>query len=50
MNEKQKIEKEQMTIRFPKDLKNKIQEKADKEGQSFNSMLIILIQKSLEEE
>lgn len=41
------MEREQTTIRLPKDLKEEIQRKADEEGQSFNSELIILIQKGL---
>lgn len=43
-----KQEREQITIRLPKDLKEKIQRLADEEGQSFNAKLIILLRKALE--
>lgn len=44
------MEREQTTIRLPKELKDKIQRKADQEGQSLNTMILILIRKGLEEE
>ncbi len=42
------MEREQVTIRIPKNLKAMIQRKADEEGQSFNTEIIILLQKALE--
>ena len=44
------MEREQTTIRLPKELKDEIQRKADQEGQSLNTMILILIRKALEEE
>lgn len=44
------MEREQTTIRLPKELKEEIQRRADKQGQSFNTMLIILAQRGLEQE
>lgn len=41
------MEREQTTIRLPKDIKEAIQRKADKEGQSFNTELIIVLRKGL---
>lgn len=43
-------EREQTTIRLPADLKYKVQLEAAKNGQSFNSQMIILIQKGLKGE
>lgn len=42
------MEREQTTIRLPVDLKKEIQQKADKNGISFNAMLLWAIQKGLE--
>ncbi len=42
------MEREQTTIRLPIDLKKKIQQEADKKGQSFNATVIIAIKKGLE--
>lgn len=39
--------REQTTIRLPLDLKEQIQKQADKMGISFNSMVLILLQKGL---
>ena len=44
------MEREQITIRLPKDIKESIQRKADLEGQSFNAEMIILLKKGLEAE
>lgn len=44
------LEREQITIRLPADLKTQIQQQADKEGQSFNTVVIILLRKGLEVE
>lgn len=44
------MEREQTTIRLPADLKDQIQRKADAEGQSFNTEVIILLRKALEAE
>ena len=41
------MEREQTTIRIPIELKKQIQQQADKEGQSFNSEIIILLRKGL---
>ena len=43
-------EREQTTIRLPKDLKEKIQWLADEQGQSFNTEIILLLRKELEAE
>ena len=45
--EVRKIEREQTTIRLPKDLKEKIQREADKRGDSFNGFVIVLLNKAL---
>lgn len=37
------MEREQITIRLSAELKEKIQQKADRKGISFNSMLIIFL-------
>ena len=44
------MEREQTTIRLPCELKEQIQRKADEEGQSFNTEVIILLRKALEAE
>ena len=41
------MEKEQTTIRLPKELKDRIQKEADKRGYSFNGMMIELIRRGL---
>ena len=41
------MDREQMTIRLPAELKEQIQREADRLKISFNSALIILVQKSL---
>lgn len=41
------MEREQTTIRLPIELKEAIQKKADQEGQSFNSEVIILLRRGL---
>ena len=41
------MEREQTTIRLPADLKEKIQQEADKAGQSLNAEIIILLRKAL---
>jgi predicted HicB family RNase H-like nuclease len=38
-------EREQTTIRLPADLKKKLQQEADEKGISFNSYVLILIDK-----
>ena len=43
-------EREQTTIRLPKELKEQIQQLADEEWQSFNAEMIILLRKGLEAE
>lgn len=47
---KNMLERKQITIRLPADLKTQIQQQADKEGQSFNTEVIILLWKGLEVE
>lgn len=42
------MEREQTTIRLPAELKEQIRRKADEEGQSFNTEVIILLRKGLE--
>ena len=49
IRQKVSVEREQVRIRLPVELREKIQGKADKEGQSFNTELILLIRKVLEE-
>lgn len=44
------MKREQITIRLPKDLKDKIQRQADKMGISFNARLIMIIQKGFKSE
>jgi predicted HicB family RNase H-like nuclease len=38
----------QTTIRLPAEIKEKIQQEADKRGYSLNMMMIIVLQKGLE--
>ena len=40
-------EREQTTIRLPAELKEKLQREADRKGFSFNSIVIILLEKGL---
>lgn len=42
------MEKEQTTIRLPVDLKERLQQQADKRGYSLNMIIIIVLQKGLE--
>ncbi len=44
------MEREQTTIRLPAGLKEQLQREADRRGISFNALVIILLQKSLEVE
>lgn len=44
------MNREQTTIRLPADLKEQVQQKADEDGQSFNTEVIILLRKGLEAE
>lgn len=37
------MEREQTTIRLPADLKEKIQKLADEEGQSFNTLVLLIL-------
>lgn len=43
------MEKEQITIRLPADMKEKVQQEADKRGISFNAMIIWFIQEGFGE-
>jgi len=43
----EKQEREQITTRLPKDMKEEIQRRADEEGQSFNTEIILLLRKAL---
>lgn len=43
-------EREQTTIRLPKELKERVQRRADEEYQSFNAEVLILLRKGLEAE
>lgn len=40
----------QTTIRLPADLKERIQQEADRDGQSFNAEVLILLRRGLEAE
>ncbi len=42
------MNRQQTTIRLPAELREQVQKQADKEGQSFNAMVIILLRKGLE--
>lgn len=42
------MEREQTTIRLPAELKIKLQQEADKRGESFNGLLLIMINKAWE--
>lgn len=42
------MNKEQTTIRLPKELKEEIQREADRRGDSFNGLIMIMLNKSLE--
>lgn len=42
------MEREQTTIRLPAELKEKIQQEADRRGESFNGFIMIMINKALE--
>lgn len=44
------MEREQTTIRLPTGLKEQLQQEADRRGISFNALVVILLQKSLEVE
>ena len=39
----EEMEREQTTIRLPAELKEKIQQEADRRGMSFNQLLLIII-------
>ena len=41
------MEREQTTIRLPVELKDQIHQQAEKEGQSFNSEIVILLRRGL---
>ena len=41
------MDREQMTIRLPAELKERIQQEADRKGISFNAEFIALIRKGL---
>lgn len=43
----EKMEREQTTIRLPAELKEKLQQGADKKGLSFNQLVMIAIKKYL---
>ena len=40
--------KEQTTIRLPAELKQRLQQTADRRGDSFNGLVVMLLNKSLE--
>lgn len=44
------MEREQITIRLPAELKEQVQKQADEMGYSFNGMVVALIRKGLEAE
>ena len=37
------MEREQTTIRLPTELKDKLQQEAERRGQSYNSMIIMIL-------
>lgn len=41
------MEREQVTVRLPKELKERIEKQARMEGQSFNTEVILLLRKAL---
>ena len=45
---RERMEKEQTTIRLPVDLKERLQQEADKRGDSLNTMVIVVLRKGLE--
>lgn len=42
------MEREQVTIRLPKEMKEEIQREADRRGDSFNGLIMVMVNKSLE--
>ena len=44
------MNREQTTLRLPAELKEAIQRKADRDGQSFNTEVILLLRRALESE
>lgn len=42
------MKREQTTIRLPVELKEQLQQEADRKGQSFNTEVIIILRKGLE--
>ena len=42
------MKREQTTIRLPAELKEQLQQEADRKGQSFNTEVIIILRKELE--
>lgn len=41
------VEREQITIRLPKELKEQLQREADKRGNSFNEVVVRLLEKQI---
>ena len=41
------MEKEQTTIRLPVDLKERLQQQADKRGDSLNGLIVMMLNKAL---
>lgn len=43
-----KTEREQTTIRLPAELKEKLQQEADRRGDSFNGLMVLMLNKAWE--
>lgn len=42
------MEREQVTIRLPAELKERLQQEADRQGISFNAMVILAIRRGID--
>lgn len=42
------MKREQATIRLPADLKDRIQREADRRGESFNGMIMIMLNEAMD--
>jgi predicted DNA binding CopG/RHH family protein len=49
ISKKAPVEREQTTIRLPKDVYEEMKKRADKQGMTFNSFLLSVFRKYLEE-
>ena len=46
--ESRKLEREQITIRLPKEMKEEIHRQANRRGDSFNGVVMVMLNKALE--